>query len=80
MNQNEMLNLFAQEITTKLGDRVKKIILFGSRARGNDEPDSDYDLLVVLNDISPLIKDRMFFMKSAVNFSMSITLCCLFFR
>ncbi len=35
------------------GDRVRKIILFGSRARGDARPDSDYDLLVVLRDIAP---------------------------
>ncbi len=35
------------------GKRVRKIILFGSRARGDAEPDSDYDLLVVLRDLAP---------------------------
>jgi len=35
------------------GERIRKIILFGSRARGDARPDSDYDLLVVLRDIAP---------------------------
>jgi hypothetical protein len=35
------------------GSRVRRIILFGSRARGDARPDSDFDLLVVLRDISP---------------------------
>ncbi len=35
------------------GKRIRKIILFGSRARGDARPDSDYDLLVVLRDIPP---------------------------
>ncbi len=35
------------------GKRIRKIILFGSRARGDAHPDSDYDLLVVVRDITP---------------------------
>lgn len=34
-------------------DRVQRIILFGSRARGDARPDSDFDLLVVLRHLSP---------------------------
>ena len=30
-----------------------EVILFGSRARGDDGPDSDWDLLVVLDDDAP---------------------------
>ena len=29
-----------------------RIVLFGSRARGTDTPDSDIDLLVVLHDVA----------------------------
>ncbi len=32
-------------------DSIEKIILFGSRARGDAGPDSDYDLLVVFRDL-----------------------------
>lgn len=34
------------------GARVRRIILFGSRARGNARPDSDFDLLVVLHGVT----------------------------
>jgi predicted nucleotidyltransferase len=30
------------------GDRLKRIVLFGSRARGDHRPDSDYDIAVFL--------------------------------
>lgn len=33
------------------GSRVKRIILFGSRARGDARPDSDFDLLVIVRGI-----------------------------
>jgi predicted nucleotidyltransferase len=35
------------------GDRLLKIILYGSYARGEQTPESDVDLMVVLND-SPI--------------------------
>ena len=34
----------------KLGVRVEKVILFGSRARGEAREDSDWDILVVVSD------------------------------
>jgi predicted nucleotidyltransferase len=36
----------------------EKIILFGSRANGTATPDSDIDLLVILNDEHPLARVR----------------------
>jgi predicted nucleotidyltransferase len=33
------------------GDRLARLILFGSRARGDAEPESDYDVLVVLRGV-----------------------------
>ena len=43
------------EITRRLvaAYRPERIYLFGSRARGDGGPDSDYDLLVVVSDSSP---------------------------
>ena len=36
------------------GDRLEKILLFGSQARGDAEPGSDIDVLIVLKgDVSP---------------------------
>lgn len=33
------------------GDRVERIVLFGSRARGDQGPESDYDVAVFLKDL-----------------------------
>lgn len=34
--------------------RIRRIILFGSRARGDAKPDSDLDLLVVTREATPI--------------------------
>ena len=44
----------AERVRCVLGDRVRKIILFGSRARGEARPESDFDLLVVLRELAPV--------------------------
>jgi predicted nucleotidyltransferase len=33
------------------GGRLARVVLFGSRARGEARPDSDYDVAVFLNDL-----------------------------
>lgn len=41
---------FARIIKRKLKGHVKKVILFGSRARGTATKDSDYDILVIVDN------------------------------
>jgi len=43
----------AERIRRALGHRVRRIILFGSRARGAAGSASDFDLLVVLRELAP---------------------------
>jgi uncharacterized protein (UPF0332 family)/predicted nucleotidyltransferase len=38
------------DIRSLYGDRMDRILLFGSRARGDEQPDSDYDIAVFLKD------------------------------
>jgi len=34
----------------RFGKRMEKIVLFGSKSRGDSEPDSDIDILVIMSD------------------------------
>ncbi len=49
---NAELNTVLHELRRRMeelyGDRLERVILFGSRARGDADPDSDIDVLVVL--------------------------------
>ena len=40
----------SKKIREKFGDRIDRIILFGSYARGDYNADSDIDLLLIVND------------------------------
>lgn len=42
------MDLFVAELRQQYGSRLKRVILYGSRARGEAGDDSDIDLLVVL--------------------------------
>jgi predicted nucleotidyltransferase len=50
---------FAQLVRSRLGGRVRQIILFGSRARGEARSDSDYDVLVVVDQRTPEVRDAL---------------------
>lgn len=39
---------FRRAVDAALGDRVERVVLFGSRARGDAAPDSDWDLAIYL--------------------------------
>jgi len=54
MNENEdvALGRFEAAIRERLGKHLKQIILYGSRARGDNDPDSDYDLLLVVDEVT----------------------------
>ena len=56
---DRILNEFIEAINRKFGPHLKKIILFGSRAREDNEADSDYDCLLVFDEVSPTLIDSV---------------------
>ena len=44
---NEVINEFIDEVNKILGSRVKKIILYGSYARGDFNKSSDIDIMIL---------------------------------
>jgi predicted nucleotidyltransferase len=51
---------FARELKTQLGPQVRRIVLFGSVARGDDGAHSDIDVLVEVGRRTPALERRVF--------------------
>jgi len=45
-----VLRRLRAELERLYGDRLERVLLFGSRARGDARPDSDWDVAVVIRD------------------------------
>ena len=57
---DKILNQFISQISNLIGDRLKKVILYGSYARGDYEKNSDIDIMILtdFND-KELVEYRM---------------------
>lgn len=49
IKNDRVLSAFITSIHEKLGEKLKEAWLFGSRARGDNSQDSDYDVLLVVD-------------------------------
>jgi predicted nucleotidyltransferase len=53
----ELLSELRRGLEESYGERLRGLYLYGSRARGESKPDSDVDVLVVLDDIRHYYRD-----------------------
>lgn len=54
LNLDKILSEFRQELQKLYGDRLIKLVLYGSQVRGEAKEDSDIDIMVILKSpISP---------------------------
>ena len=49
-----ILERFRAVLDDIYGGRLERVVLFGSRARGDAREDSDYDIAVFIKDLGPL--------------------------
>src|ERR1700674_5026886 len=52
-----VLSRFRAALDEVYGERIERVVLFGSRARGDARPDSDYDVAVFLKDLGNFGKE-----------------------
>ncbi len=48
---DQILTRFRAALDAAYGARIERVVLFGSRARGDARPDSDYDVAVFLKEM-----------------------------
>ena len=53
--EKQILETFAYLVRKKVS--LRSVVLFGSRARGDAEPDSDMDVLVIVDDLTERDED-----------------------
>jgi uncharacterized protein len=51
-SSDPILARFRAALAELYGDRIERVVLYGSRARGDALPDSDYDVAVFLRNLS----------------------------
>lgn len=49
MTRDQLLRKIKARLAAAHGDRLRSVVLYGSEARGNAQPDSDIDVLVLLD-------------------------------
>lgn len=55
-NEQAWLDEYRRELKERFPGNLEDVVVFGSKARGDDRPDSDVDVLVVLREADRQIK------------------------
>lgn len=55
--EDEILTRLVSELRGGLNGRLRRVVLFGSRARGDHRPHSDYDCLVLVDEMSASVEE-----------------------
>jgi predicted nucleotidyltransferase len=56
----DIAHRLSHRLAKRLGDELREIRLFGSRAKGTFGPHSDYDILIVLRRRAPELLDAIY--------------------
>jgi predicted nucleotidyltransferase len=51
---DRVVTRYRKALDEMYGDRLERVVLYGSRARGDARPDSDYDVAVFLHGMDDL--------------------------
>lgn len=58
--QQNILNQFCEHLRHACPGNVDKVILYGSTARGDNRPDSDMDVLILVKDKRGIDRDKIY--------------------
>lgn len=71
-NERKVIQDFKRNLLTRLPQRVYKVVLFGSRAKGRATRDSDIDVLVVVDKRDAKARDIIIEVASRLSLSSGI--------
>ncbi|MBI4334187.1 MAG: nucleotidyltransferase domain-containing protein [Chloroflexi bacterium] len=66
------LRELAEVLKRELGDDLDSVILFGSRARGDFDEDSDYDVVALVKEQSPELEARIRRLKNEIDWKYDV--------
>lgn len=66
-NENAALRTFIQRILDELNTQVFQVILFGSKARGDSNADSDVDVLILANEENRRLQEKVNIIASQIS-------------
>jgi uncharacterized protein len=59
MLQDPVITTLADELNRRLGTHLRGLWLYGSRARGDARATSDYDVLIIVDEKTHAMRDRI---------------------
>ncbi|WP_295390391.1 nucleotidyltransferase family protein [uncultured Thiodictyon sp.] len=59
MSPDPVITTLADELHRRLGTQLRGLWLYGSRARGDARPTSDYDVLIIVDEKTQVMRDRI---------------------
>ena len=65
----EIIKEFKKDVSTILKDKLDRVILFGSYARGDYDEESDVDILILVKEM-PTLKEKEKIIKIASRYSL----------
>ena len=71
------LGALKEGLKSLLGTSLVKLVLFGSRARGDADPDSDVDVAIIVSGYDAQMKDRMLDVIAAIELEQGVPLSTL---
>ncbi|MEW5693042.1 MAG: nucleotidyltransferase domain-containing protein [Candidatus Hydrogenedentota bacterium] len=57
--EKQSIEEFSKKVKELLGDNLLEIKLYGSKVRGDDTQESDIDIMIVLKDKNPQIREKI---------------------
>ncbi|MBI1882549.1 MAG: nucleotidyltransferase domain-containing protein, partial [Chloroflexi bacterium] len=66
-NEEKAVEVFVEKLLSGFGQDVDNVRLFGSKARGDAEPDSDLDILILVTRPDQALKHAILWLASDIS-------------